>query len=109
MTLNDHHEWIGEAANNLVLPGDILWQAMCAEWTVKCLSSREAKSIVQPISDALIGLDAKPVNIIGEARPSTDEGTTRTIKTEQKDVSKKAASPNVPLPLFERLPDVPQE
>ena len=109
MTLNDHHEWIGEAANNLVLPGDILWQAMCAEWTTKCLSSYEAKSIVRPISDALIGLDAKPVNIVGETHPDTDERPVETIKTKQEDVSTETASPSVRPPLFELLPDVPQE
>ena len=82
---------------------------MCAEWTTKCLSSYEAKSIIRPISDALIGLDAKPVNIVGETHPDTDERPVETIKTEQEDVSTETASPSVRLPLFERFPDVPRE
>ena len=38
MSLTDHHDWIKSAATKLVLPGETLWQAMCAEWAnVICL------------------------------------------------------------------------
>jgi predicted ATPase len=52
--LPNHHDWVGEAANELVLGGDILWQALCAEWSTKCLSSADAEGITQAISDVLI-------------------------------------------------------
>jgi predicted ATPase len=55
MTLDDHHEWIGVAATRLVLSGDTLWQALCAEWAGKCLSPQDAAVITEPIEDALIG------------------------------------------------------
>jgi len=56
MLLQDHHDWIKAAANVLVLSSDILWQAMCAEWATGCLAPQDAKSITQPIEDALIGV-----------------------------------------------------
>jgi predicted ATPase len=64
MLLQNHHDWIRNAATALVLGGDTLWQALCAEWATKCLSKAEAKRIVQPIEDALIGvaLTASPKN-----------------------------------------------
>jgi predicted ATPase len=33
MLLGDHHDWVRVAANQLMCGGEILWQAMCAEWT----------------------------------------------------------------------------
>lgn len=56
MLLSDHHEWVRQAANNLTLGGDTLWQAMCAEWAVNCLEPSEGDRITQPISDALAGI-----------------------------------------------------
>lgn len=32
MTLDNHHDWVNAAANELMCGGDILWQAMCSEW-----------------------------------------------------------------------------
>jgi hypothetical protein len=52
MTLADHHDWVRLAANKLLFGGDILWQAMCAEWA-KVVQPAEAKKIVQPIEDVL--------------------------------------------------------
>jgi len=60
MTLSDHHEWIQTAASKLLLAGDILWQVLCAEWVKNCLSDEEAKRVVQPIEDTLIGLPITP-------------------------------------------------
>lgn len=54
MTLTDHHDWIRTAASRLVLTGDSLWQAMCAEWALSKLTPSIAKMIVQPITDILI-------------------------------------------------------
>lgn len=54
MLLGDHHDWIRHAATLLVLSGDNLWQAMCAEWATVCLSADDAKATIQPIEDALL-------------------------------------------------------
>lgn len=53
MTLDDHHEWIRLAADELVLGGQILWQALCAVWAKECLLSAEARVVVDPLRDAL--------------------------------------------------------
>jgi hypothetical protein len=47
MTLGDHHDWVRVAANTLLCGGEVLWQAMCAEWAI---GKREA---VAPIVDAI--------------------------------------------------------
>jgi hypothetical protein len=52
MSLTNHRDWIPTAATALVMGGDILWQALCAEWASACLTEEEAKRIVQPIEDA---------------------------------------------------------
>lgn len=56
MLATNHHEWVNQAASKLVLGGDILWQAMCAEWVKECLPAEDAAKITLPIEDALIGL-----------------------------------------------------
>jgi hypothetical protein len=48
--MDDHHQWITAAGNTLLVPGAHLWQAMCSVWAADCLSSDEAKSVVQPIA-----------------------------------------------------------
>ncbi len=53
MLLGDHHEWVRQAASDLVLSGEILWQAMCAEWATSCLDEDEGGRIVQAVEDAL--------------------------------------------------------
>jgi predicted ATPase len=53
MLLGDHHEWVRQAASELVLSGEILWQAMCAEWAQSCLSDDEGRRIVEAVEDAL--------------------------------------------------------
>lgn len=51
MLLGDHHDWVRFAANQLRCGGDILWQAMCAEWSK---ANRDAAApIVAAIEDAL--------------------------------------------------------
>lgn len=37
MMLPDHHDWVNTAANKLVLGGDVLWQALSAQWAHDCL------------------------------------------------------------------------
>jgi hypothetical protein len=75
MALTDHHDWVKSAATKLILPGEILWQAMAAEWSINCLDRLAAKQTIQSISDLLI---AQPTAI---------------------------SSPTVRLPLFERSVD----
>ncbi|HUO81976.1 MAG TPA: AAA family ATPase [Gammaproteobacteria bacterium] len=53
MTLVDHHEWVNVAANHLRCSGATLWQSMCAEWAMKCLSAETAAEIVNPIENKL--------------------------------------------------------
>jgi len=59
MLLQNHHDWINNSATTLVLGGDILWQALCAEWANKCLAQQDAKKVVQAVEDALIGVPLK--------------------------------------------------
>lgn len=55
MANTDHHDWVTQAANQLILSGDTLWQAMCAEWANRCLSGADAVRAIQPIEDILVG------------------------------------------------------
>lgn len=52
MILDDHHDWVRSAARELMCGGDVLWQAMCAEWA-KQLKPAAAKNVVQAVEDAL--------------------------------------------------------
>jgi predicted ATPase len=55
MTLDDHHEWIRDAAIKLVLSGDNLWRVLCAEWATKCVETQDARVITQTVEDTLQG------------------------------------------------------
>lgn len=56
MARHNHHDWVRNAATDLVLGGDILWQAMCAEWATQSLSAEDAATITQPVEDVVQGL-----------------------------------------------------
>ena len=75
MALTDHHDWVNAAASKLTLPGETLWQAMCAEWATALFDAERAKPIIQTIADLLL---AQPTPV---------------------------SSPTVRLPLFERSVD----
>ena len=102
MAQNDHHDWIGEAASTLTLRPDILWQALCSEWAVECLSKEDAKRIIQPIQDAVDGVAADPIPVVVK-KPAV-----ATI-AEEKPKASVAPSPIGTLPLFEQFPDAEQE
>lgn len=51
MLLGDHHDWVRVAANQLFCGGDILWQAMCAEWSKG--RAAEVASLVEAIEERL--------------------------------------------------------
>jgi predicted ATPase len=56
MARQDHHDWVRAAAMALVLGGDTLWQAMCAEWASTCLLPGDAQLVTQPVEDVLTGM-----------------------------------------------------
>lgn len=53
MAMSNHHNWVKSAADRLILGGDILWQAMAAEWANNCASQEQRTLVSQPIRDAL--------------------------------------------------------
>jgi predicted ATPase len=53
MTLGNHHDWVRSAATKLTLGGNILWQAMCAEWVGVLAEEPMSKAIVAVIEDEL--------------------------------------------------------
>lgn len=61
MAISDHHDWLKDAANKLILGSDTLWQAMSAEWAGESLSKEDADVAIQGIRDALIGLGPEPI------------------------------------------------
>lgn len=52
MTQPNHHDWVVAAANELLCGGDILWQAMCAEWA-EITPKRDIQCIIDEVGDAL--------------------------------------------------------
>lgn len=52
MLLGNHHEWVRQAANELMCGSDVLWQAMCSEWADQA-SIEEVQYIIDAIQDAL--------------------------------------------------------
>jgi hypothetical protein len=72
MILDDHHEWVRFAATKLLLSGDTLWQALCAEWATTCLPAQEATKIKLPIEDALINKSTISLNV---SLPHSEQST----------------------------------
>lgn len=52
--VKDHHEWVKYAADRLAVTGDVLWQAMCAEWSERCLPKHEANKIGDAIYATIV-------------------------------------------------------
>lgn len=52
MLLGDHHDWVRYAANRLLCGGEVLWQAMCAEW-VKGVKQEDMRYLIDPIEEVL--------------------------------------------------------
>lgn len=52
MLLADHHDWVTNAASHLMTGGDILWQAMCAEYAQK-INPNEVQNILDAIEVSL--------------------------------------------------------
>ena len=53
MSLSDHHDWVKDAADKLVIGTEILWQALCAAWAGQCASQQAKDTIANPIREAL--------------------------------------------------------
>lgn len=95
MLLTDHHEWVRHAATQLVLGGDTLWQALCAEWASNCLDQAVTAKIIQPIQDVVEGIQAGAV-------ASAVPGPALAPPVLQTRPGVKTSSPIAPLPLFEQ-------
>jgi predicted ATPase len=56
LTIADHKEWVRTAANMLILGGDQLWQAMCAEWARVCVNDEapEITTILDAVREKLV-------------------------------------------------------
>ncbi len=103
MTTSNHHDWVNESANRLILRGDILWQAMCAEWA-KRLNRDQCVGILQAIDDALIGVPCAQVRYIPGDLPNKVQGQPLAVKSNAKNVTGMGS----PLPLFDQLTDIPK-
>jgi predicted ATPase len=104
MALSNHHEWVASAATRLTLAGDILWQAMCAEWASMHLDETEARKVTEAVHDALIGVDhrAKLVPAVHPVFvPASIPAPKKRIKREPSSTAQER--------LFERLPDAEPE
>lgn len=56
MTLDNHHDWVTHAANQLMVGGDMLWTALCSEWVILAENSVHNVEVAQKIRDALIAV-----------------------------------------------------
>lgn len=52
MTADDHHDWVRLAADELLVAGDVLWQAMCSLW-VPHLTPEQTAKVLDPIRACL--------------------------------------------------------
>ncbi len=59
ITRPDHHEWLESAANDLMCGSDVLWQAMCSEWS-EMAETADVQYIVDSIEDALQRIGERP-------------------------------------------------
>ncbi|XJC79889.1 ATP-dependent endonuclease (plasmid) [Delftia tsuruhatensis] len=53
MASDDHHKWIDEAANTLLVPKDTLWHSMAACWAAHCLQNEDGERLANLIKAVL--------------------------------------------------------
>jgi hypothetical protein len=53
MTLTNHHDWLHDAANRLIVGTEMLWQAMCASWVAQSAIATEKDQVLEPIKESL--------------------------------------------------------
>lgn len=96
MALTSHHDWVGSAADSLVLGGEALWQMMCAEWASGCMSAEDAHAITQPILDLLAGIEPPTV----AAQTLNGVTPTTSVPTSVAKLPKVGGTAGVPQELF---------
>jgi predicted ATPase len=100
MLITDHHDWVQDAANGLLVGGDILWQGMCAEWA-SMLSASDVKNLCQYLDDALEGQPFIGSVVAPQLKPN--------IVPPKPKPAKKTAVASAQQLLFSQSGDVPQE
>jgi hypothetical protein len=106
MAISDHHEWVNDAATKLMLRGDILWQAMCAEWTAH-MDAQEAVAISQSIEDAMLNIALHSTPTTAAQTPvATATRAAATISPVQHRQAQTNATPL--LPLLDSIPAIPR-
>ncbi len=55
MTKADHHDWVGDATDRLVVGESELWRALCSVWVTKCAAGSDLESVVQLVEDRIEG------------------------------------------------------
>ena len=53
LSISDHHEWVSNAGDKLLLGGSFLWQVLSSVWATKVASENEIKAITSPVEDLL--------------------------------------------------------
>lgn len=53
MTDEHHHIWVQTAADQLLVAGDVLWQAMCACWVQAIVEDEQVRLITETVTAAL--------------------------------------------------------
>jgi len=99
MLLPEEHDWVKEAANRLILRADILWSVMCSEWARQCMTSEDAKRILNPIEDVLEGFVPVPIPAVRRQHPLP------LLPTLPKPKNKAHLASKASLPLFEQSLD----
>lgn len=52
MAIDDHHNWLAHAANQLRIPAEVIWRAMTAEWAATVATEEQLSSVLEPIEAA---------------------------------------------------------
>jgi hypothetical protein len=55
MTKTDHHDWMADAADRLVVGKNGLWRALCSIWVTRCSIRHDLESVVEIIEDRIEG------------------------------------------------------
>lgn len=53
MTRTDHHDWVADAADRLVVGNSELWRALCSIWVAKCAARSDLEAVVQIVEDRI--------------------------------------------------------
>ena len=70
MVLADHHEWVANAADRLVVSPLELWRALASSWTTRCCQPNTRRNLCNIISAALGESPPVPLRLISEPAPA---------------------------------------